>query len=231
VIGMAAEIAVTCPGPLGKLTVLRSVARKALPHLVEATLIPAALFYFFLMMAGVWIALIAALCWSYAALARRLLFRLGIPPILLLALVGLTVRSAVAVGSGSAFVYFLQPILGTLAVAGVFLISLFGRPLVGRLAIDFYPMTPELAARPAVLKLFRGLTILWAGVNVASAATTFVLLVTLPLATFVAAKMFVGVFITASGVLLTVSWSLRTARREGLVGAAAAVPLVATLSA
>jgi hypothetical protein len=203
--------------PLSCLSVLGSVARKAGPHLIEATIIPALLFYLFLLFAGVWTALMAALCWSYGALARRLLFRRGVPPILLLALVGLTARTIAAVGSGSSFVYFLQPILGTVAVAGVFVVSLFGRPLVGRLAADFCPLTPEVAARPAVLRLFRRLTILWAGVNLMTAGTTFVLLMTLPVAAFVAAKVVTGLGITITGIVLTVSWSLRTAGREGLL--------------
>jgi len=202
---------------LSKSSVLGAVAHRAVPHLLEATIIPAAIFYFFLMVLGVWTGLIAALCWSYAALARRVLLRRGVPPILLLALVGLTARSIAAITSGSSFVYFLQPILGTVAVAGLFLASLLGRPLVGRLAVDFCPLTPEVAARPAVLRLFRGLTILWALVNLITATTTFVLLMSLPVATFVAAKMVSGLAITITGIVLTVSWSLRTARREGLL--------------
>ncbi len=212
------DVPVPAARPLTKRSVLKAVVRKATPHLLEATFIPAALFYTFLLVAGVWTALAVALLWSYGALARRLLLRRGIPPILLLALVGLTARTIAAVGSGSAFVYFLQPILGTFAVAGLFLASLFlGRPLVGRLAADFCPLTPELAAREGVLRLFRGLTILWACVNLINASATFVLLVSIPLAAFVAAKTLVCLVITATGVVVTVSWSLRTAHQEGLL--------------
>ena len=39
---------------------------------MEATFIPLVLFYAFLWTAGVWGALVAALVWSYGALARRL---------------------------------------------------------------------------------------------------------------------------------------------------------------
>ena len=207
------------PARFTKRSVLRTVARKSAPHLIEATIIPAALFYIFLVIAGIWVGLIAALCWSYGALIRRLICRRGVPPILMLALVGLTVRTIAALGSHSTFVYFVQPILGTVAVAGIFLVSLLGRPLVGRLAADFCPLTPEVAARPAVLRLFKGLTILWAGVNLMTAGTTFVLLISLPIAAFVAAKTLACLVITVAGVSLTVAWSLRTARREGLLSA------------
>jgi hypothetical protein len=209
------------PGPprphLSKLTVLRAVARKSTPHLFEATFVPVGLFYLFLATWGVGMALAAALCWSYGALARRLLWHRGVPPILLLALVGLTARTVAALATGSTFLYFLMPIFGTTAVAALFLLSLFRSPLVGRLAADFCPLTPEIVSRPAVVRLFRGLTILWAAVNLVNAGVTWLLLVSLPLATFLAAKTVTCLVITVTGVVITVSWSVRTAHSEELL--------------
>jgi hypothetical protein len=202
---------------LSKITVLRAVARKSTPHLIEATFVPAGLFYLFLATWGVGMALAAALCWSYGALARRLLTHKGVPPILMLALVGLTARTVAAISTGSTFVYFLMPILGTVAVATVFLLSLFRSPLVGRLAADFCPLTPEIVGRPAVVRLFRGLTILWAAVNLLNAGATLLLLTSLPLAVFLAAKTVACLVITVTGVVITVSWSVRTAHSEGLL--------------
>jgi hypothetical protein len=194
------------------------VARRSAPHLIEATAIPAVLFYALLTLVGTTAAVVAVLIWAYGAVACRLAARRTIPPILILAVVGITVRTAVALASGSTFVYFFQPILGTVATAGVFLLSLvIGRPMVARLAHEFCPLTPETAGLPAVVRLFRGLTVLWAGVSLATAATTMVLLVSLPLAAFVAAKTISGLLITTAGIALTVTWSLRTARREDLV--------------
>jgi hypothetical protein len=203
---------------MSKLSVLVAVVRRCGPHLIEATLIPTALFYGCLMLTGVGIALVTALLWTYSAMARRLLCHQAVPPILVLGVIGITVRTLVALASGSTFIYFVQPILGTLATAGVFLGSiLIGRPLIGRLALEFWPVPPDVASRPAVLRLFRRLTFLWAGVNLATATTTFILLSTLPLATFVAAKQISGLAITGAGITLTIAASLRTARREGLV--------------
>jgi hypothetical protein len=65
--------------------------------------------------------------------------------------------------------------------------------------------------------LFSGLTLLWAGVHLLSAATTFTLLVSLPTTTFVAVKTFVSLAITITAIVFTVSWSIRTARAEDLV--------------
>jgi hypothetical protein len=203
-------------------SILVAIAVRSGPRLIEATVIPAILFYLCLTWASVSVAILVALGWSYIAVLRRLARHRPVPPILVLAVTGISVRTLVALASGSTFIYFLQPILTTVVMGGVFLLSLaVGRPLVGRLASEFCPLTPEDAMRPAVARLFRGLTVLWAGVNLASATTTLVLLLFLPVATFVAAKTISGLFITCLGIAWTVSWSLRTARREGMVPALA----------
>jgi hypothetical protein len=203
-----------------KRSVIATVARRAGPRLIEATLIPTSLFYLGLVVVGGNAAYMAALVWSYSAIGRRLLRHRAVPPILVLGTLGITVRTLVAVASGSTFVYFFQPILGTVAMAVVFLLSIaVGRPLIGILAGEFWPLTAEVKGRPAVVCLFRRLTVLWAGINLATAAATLVLLLCLPLATFVAAKQISGLAITCGGISVTVAWSLRTARREGLVSA------------
>jgi hypothetical protein len=107
---------------------LRSLARHAIPHLIEATLIPLALFYGFLWIVGVWGALFAALGWSYAAILRRVVLRQSIPGLLVLGALGLTARTAVAFASGSVFIYFLQPTLTTVVIAGAFLLSVPAGP-------------------------------------------------------------------------------------------------------
>jgi hypothetical protein len=214
-----AEVDSTAPAPrLSACTVLAAVARRSAPHLIEATVIPAVLFYSCLTFASTRVAIVSVLIWAYGAVVCRLAGRRAIPPILVLAVIGITVRTLIALASGSTFIYFFQPILGTVAMAGVFLLSLtFGRPMVARLASEFCPLAPEMADLPAVVRLFRGLTVLWAGVSLATAATTLGLLLSLPLGAFVVAKTISGLIITTGAIALTVSWSLRTARREDLV--------------
>jgi uncharacterized membrane protein len=204
-------------------SVLRTLARRSLPRVAEATIVPAVLFYVSLLVLGVWAAFGAALLWSYGAIVRRMVGHGTVPPLLVLSTVALTMRTALALASGSTFIYFVQPVLGTVAMAFVFLGSLaMGQPLVARLATEFWPLTPDVAGHPAVVRLFRALTILWAGVNLACAAVTFVLLVTLPVEGFVPAKMITGYLITGAGIMVTVGWSIATARREGLLHAVTA---------
>jgi hypothetical protein len=203
---------------LSKLSVFWAVVRRSGPHLLEASLIPTALFYCCLVLIGLGAAFAAALLWTYAALGCRLLRRKPVPPLLVLGVVGITVRTAIAVASGSSFFYFAQPIAGSLIMASVFVLSVvIGRPMVERLALEFWPLTPEMLARPAVSHLLRGLTFLWAGVNLAIGATMLTLLLCLPLATFVAVKQLVSLAITGTGVAITIDRAVRTARREGFM--------------
>jgi uncharacterized protein DUF3159 len=211
-------MSVAAPAELSKVRIITAVARRSGPHLIEATIVPAILFYLCLMFVGLGAAYVSAVGWSYAALARRVIRHAAVPPILVLGIVGITARTIVAVLSGSSFVYFLQPILATVAMAFVFAISVVvGRPLIGRLADEFWPISPEMAVHPAVRRLFRDLTWLWAGVNLLSATLTMTLLVSLPLGAFVAVRQLAGLGVTAAAVFVTVSLALATVRREGLV--------------
>ena len=204
------------PPELSRWAVVGAVARRGGPKVLEATVLPGAVFYVSLVLGGLGAAYVAALCWIYGCLLARLVWRRAVSPLLVLAVIALTVRTVVAIGSGSTFMYFVQPILGTLVIGAVFLVSLlWGRPLIARLAGDFWPISPEMAENPRVRSLFRRLTALWAVVNLTTAAASFVLLLFLPLATFVAVKQASSLGITAIGVVLTIGLSHRTALREG----------------
>ena len=201
---------------ISKARVLGELARRSLPSLLEATVVPAILFYVCVVHFGSGVAMLVVLSWSYGAVARRKLSGSRVPTILWLAVLGLTVRTVLGIMTGT-FVYFLQPIFTTLALAVVFLGSLcFGKPIIGRLASDFCPLAPDIANRPAIVRLFTGLTVLWAGVHLLTAATTFGLLMSLPTSTFVLLKTITSLAITIGAIALTVSWSIRTAQSEGL---------------
>lgn len=61
------------------------------------------------------------------------------------------------------------------------------------------------------------------GSHLLTAATTFGMLVSMPVATFVIVKTLTSLSITAIAVALTVCWSIRIARRENLVFGAASI--------
>jgi hypothetical protein len=202
--------------------VLSGLARRSLPHLLEATLVPTLLFYVLLVSIGAPVAMIGVVCWTFVAVGRRLARRRAIPAILVLASIGLTVRTLIALVSGSTFAYFIQPIATTAVLAGVFAGSVIvGRPLVARFASDFCHFAPEIGDRPSVVRLFRTLTLLWAGVHIVTSATTFGLLVSLPTSTYILLKTVACLSITVTAVVVTVWCAIRTARSENLVFARA----------
>ncbi|HZQ75997.1 MAG TPA: VC0807 family protein [Acidimicrobiia bacterium] len=215
------------PGEPSKSAILVMVTRRSGPHLLEATVIPAVLFYACFVVVGLGAAYAAAVGWSYAVFVRRIVRHEAIPPILVLGVIGVTLRTIIAVLSDSSFVYFFQPVLASAAIGVALLISVaIGRPLIAFVAGEFWPLTSEEAARPRVHQLFRRLTVLWAGVSLASALLTTGLLVSLPVGAFLALKQVCGLGLTAAAVCLTVSMSLRTARREGLLSRPGPLPIL-----
>src|SRR6266513_562087 len=196
---------------------LRTMARHAVPHVVEATLIPLLRFYTFLWTAGVWGALIAALAWSWLAIGRRVVTGQRIPGILVLGALGITIRTIVAFASGSVFVYFLQPSLTTLAVAAAFLVSVpAGRPLAERLAHDFVPLEPEVLRLPGVQRVFIRITLLWAFVNLANAVVSITLLMSQPVGTFVAVKTVGGMLLVGMAVGMSTVWFKQALRNHNI---------------
>lgn len=186
------------------------MARHALPHLIEATFIPLILFYTFLWTAGVWGALVAALVWSYAAIIRRVVTGQRIPGILVLGTLGITARTIAAFASGSVFIYFLQPSLTTVVVAGAFLLSVpAGRPLAERLAHDFVPLDPEILHLPSVKRVFVRITLLWAFVNLANAIVSIALLMSQDVGTFMAAKTLGGFLLVGIAIATSTFWFKR----------------------
>jgi hypothetical protein len=193
-----------------------------LPGIIEASLVPSAIFAIVTGAFGATTAMLAVLVWGFATILRRVLTGRPIPSVLVLAMFGLTVKTLVGVVSGSTFAYFLQPIATTAAIGAVFFGSvLIGRPVIARIAHDFCPISPEVASRPSVVRLFAGLTVLWATVQLVNAGATLGMLFSLPTTLFVVLKPATSLLISAAAVTVTVCWALRTARREELVFARA----------
>jgi hypothetical protein len=193
---------------------LRVLARRAVPQIVEATLVPLALFYVGLMGLGPKGAIFMALAWSYVAVLRRLWRRERLPGVLLLGTAGLTARSLVAFAShGSLFVYFLQPSLATALLGGAFLLSVpLGRPLAEKLAQDFVPLPPSFFKRPKVRQLFVRISLLWALVSLANAAGTIVLLLSWHSGAYALARTGFSSVLTLGGVVISSWWFRRGLR-------------------
>jgi uncharacterized membrane protein len=205
---------------------LVAVIKRVSLSLLIAVVIPAVVFYGVFVLAGVWSAIIAALVWSYGAIAWRAVTRRRTSGLLILAAILLTGRTALSAIADSTWLYFLQPVISDGAVAVLFLLSLASaRPMVARLAGDFYPMDHELAARPRVRRLFWHLTVLWAVLGLAKASMTLWLLQSQSLETFVLVKSISMLTINVLAAFATIGLAALVARKEGLMGVARPAPV------
>jgi hypothetical protein len=195
----------------------RAFARHALPSLIESTIGPAALFYIVLVASGFRGALIAALAWSFLAAIRRVIRRQRVPGMLLLGLFLVSLRTAIAYATGSAFIYFVQPTAATFMVAVVFLVTaMAGRPFVQRLAHDFCPFDPELMKHDFLHRFFLRVSLLWAAVLTTNAGFVMFLLLRTSLRAFVIERTVVSTVLTVGGVILSVIWFVRSMHQHGI---------------
>jgi hypothetical protein len=196
---------------------LGAIVRHLGLSILMANIVPGVLFYLCMTLGNIWLALVAALVWCYGAMAWRLSTKRRTSGLLIITMIGLTAKTAMAFVSGSTFLYFLQPAITDGVVAALFLSSLTtARPVVARLASDFYPMNQDIAERPRIQKLFWNLTLFWAVMCFVKAVVTLYLLEELSTTAFVATK---GLFILAmilSGTVVTVTAAIRVAKSEGL---------------
>jgi Protein of unknown function (DUF3159) len=191
--------------------------------LLMANVIPGVLFYVCLVTGDVWLAFASALVWCYGAMAWRITTRRPRSALLWLTAAGLTAKTLVSISTGSTLIYFLQPAINDLLIGTVFLLSLASaRPVVARLAADFFPMNQDIASRPRIQRLFWRLTLMWAVLCLLKAGVTLWLLYSESIGTFVAAKGLMTIGVLIFGASTTVLVAHRVARGEGLMHPAAA---------
>lgn len=200
---------------------LVAVVKRVSLSLLIACVVPATLFYVCLMLAGVWAAIVGALVWCYGALVWRKATGRRTSGLLILTAVLMTGRTAISLVADSTFLYFLQPIISDGVVATAFLLSLASaRPLVARLAGDFYPMDHELHLRPRIQRLFWWLTVMWALLCVGRALMSLWLLLSQSVETFVLVKSISMLTLNVLAIAATIGASAIVARKEGLMGPA-----------
>jgi hypothetical protein len=189
----------------------------ALPVVLEGVVGPLVLFYLLLVLTGFTGALIAALTWSYLALGRRLLKGERVSMLLLFGTILITVRTVVAFVTGSAFLYFVQPTAGTVAISVALVVSaLVGRPFTQRFAHDFCPMDPAIMRRPLVRRFFIRISVLWATVLLLNAGIVFWLLISSSLRSFVLERSAVTYGLTAIAIFFSITGFMAMMRHDGI---------------
>jgi hypothetical protein len=208
--GDVQELRMTAELPAASLTISRS----ALPHVIEmpgwrpivrhaaarmflVTLLPMAVFYATLSLFGLRTAAVVTAFLYYAALLGRVVRKKPILAAALLAAGLLSLRTVVVFCTGSAFLYFIQPVIGTVAVATVFAASaIAGRPVLDRLAHDFCEFPEELSTQLRQARFFTVLSVVWAATYTVNAIGTLWLLTSASLNGFILFKSVLGPVIT-----------------------------------
>lgn len=194
----------------------RAAIRHAVPIVFEGVVAPMLLFYAVLLLAGFRGALIAALAWSYAATGRRIVRGERVSTLLILGSVLITLRTAVAFVTGSAFVYFVQPLAGTTVIAVVLLASaVMRRPFTQRFAHDFCPLDADLLAEPRVQQFFVRISLVWAAVLLVNTGVVLWLLMSSSLRAFVLERTAVTWTLTAGAIFCSIYGFTATMRSDG----------------
>src|SRR3954451_22294643 len=126
----------------------RPITRRASTTVLMVSLLPMAVFYTSLSIFGLRTAVLTTLGWYYAGVLLKIVRR---QPVLAAAMIGaglLSIRALITYLTDSTFMYFLQPVAGTVATATFFAATaIAGRPVLDRLAHEFCPIPDDMSAR------------------------------------------------------------------------------------
>lgn len=141
---------------------LRPTVLRAGRMLIETVVVPTALLTILLHTTGLIAGMAAAMGWCLLTVALRWIFGRQVPASLLLGSCVVASRAAVALATSSAFVYLLQPALGSALMSLLFIGSaLLGRPVTLRLARDFVALPQHILDRREVRRMFTQVAVLW----------------------------------------------------------------------
>ena len=141
----------------------------------------------------------------------------SVPGLLVVSGLVLTLQTALVLATGSVLLFLLQFPVANLALCILFAWTApSGRPLVAQLAAEVVALRQPSDAHPGLVRFFRGVTWLWAGIFAASTVGLAVLLVVEPASVFLLLTTVVTVAGVAAGTLLSIVWFTRMLRRCGL---------------
>jgi uncharacterized membrane protein len=184
--------------------------------LAETALIPTLLFGLVLHGFGLASALIASLCWCYFVVGMHAVKARRVPGTLLLCAGMITTRTAASLLTSSAFIYLVQPVIGSICMAFFFLGSAFvGKPITVRLARDFVHIDSHLIARVNVQRMFRDVALLWGASRLVSAGLSLGMLHS-GVSAGLMARGVIAPVLTVVSVLACAGWGWRCLSQDGV---------------
>ena len=182
----------------------------------ESVVVPTALLATLLHVVGLRGALAAAVGWCALTALVRWIGERRVPGTLLVCASVLAGRSSLALATSSAMVYLLQPVVGSSAMALLFLGSaLVGRPVTVRLARDFVQFPAQLLRQRGVRRMFTQVALLWGGSRLIDAGMSVGFL-SLGLEAGLLSRAVLSPVLTVLSVVACTLWGRRALRREGV---------------
>ena len=151
----------------------------------------------------------------------------SIPSLLAISMIVLTVQAVVAVATGNLWIFLVHFPLANLGLCIVFARTARGRsPLAAQLAGEVIGLRCSENHQPRLHPFFQKVTVLWAGIFLLLAVSLGVLLVTVPIKTYVLVWAITTIVLIAAGVGASVLWLRFVLRRLGIRFRFAPVPTV-----
>jgi hypothetical protein len=130
--------------------------------LVETAVVPTVLLLVLLHTSGLVAGAASAFGWCVLTLVVRWTFGRRLPASLLLGTAVVAGRTLVALATSSAFLYLLQPAIGSVLMSLLFIGSAaIGRPVTQRLACDVLALPDHILDRREVRRMFTQVALLW----------------------------------------------------------------------
>ncbi|MEO8889687.1 MAG: hypothetical protein ABI301_02675 [Jatrophihabitantaceae bacterium] len=196
----------------------RPILKRAATTALLASLLPMLVFYLSMAAFGLRAAVLATVGWYYAGLLLKLVRR---QPVLAAAMLGaglLSIRALMMFLTGSVFLYFLQPVAGTVATATVMAATaLAGRPVLDRLAHEFCPIPDEVSVRLRQARFFSRLSIVWSVTYFVNAAGTLWLLINASLTGFIVLKSILSPLLVLAAIATSYLVLRLTVRHQNVV--------------
>jgi len=156
-----------------------------------------------------------AVVWLLIALRR--IVSGSVTSLLMISALVLTIQTAVAISTGSMWMFLLQFPIGNLAMCVVFArTASTGKPLVAQIAEDMVAFKQPEAHHPGLHRFFQGATWFWAGLFLLLTLGMAVMMVTEPFRLFMLLSSVVTVCLTLFGAGVCVLWFFAVIRRSGL---------------
>jgi hypothetical protein len=207
---------------------LRATVVRACRLLLEAVVVPTVLLAILLHVIGTTRSILVAVGWCALAIGFRWFVDRRLPGTLLLGSAALAAKAAIALASGSILIYLLQPVLGSVVMALLFLGSAaFGRPITLRLARDFVHVPAHILDKRGVRRMFTEVAVIWGLSRIVDVALNLGFLHR-GVDAGLWARGLLSPLLTVFAVVVCTAWGWRSLRRNGIslkVSAAGPAPI------